>query len=93
VNVAPMQSPHVATIAAGAVRRNTLRPAPAKRNYSTRVVREGVYGLNAYLRFEAVSMASDDRRRQLVSLLPNVIFASALLLFMLFGLNAWLWWN
>ena len=38
-------------------------------------------------------MAGDPRRRQLVSLLPNVIFGTAILLFMLFGLNAWLWWN
>jgi hypothetical protein len=70
-----------------------IETSAAKRNYSTRVAREGVYGLNAYVRFEEMSMASDGPGRQLVSLLPNVIFATALLLFTLFGLNAWLWWN
>ena len=36
-------------------------------------------------------MAGEDRRRPLASLLPGVIFGMAALLFMLFGLNAWLW--
>jgi hypothetical protein len=38
-------------------------------------------------------MSTDQPRRQLVNLLPTVISGMAVLLFMLFGLNAWLWWN
>jgi hypothetical protein len=38
-------------------------------------------------------MPSDQPRRQRAGLLPSVIFGMAILLFLLFGLNAWLWWN
>ena len=40
-----------------------------------------------------LEMANEQPRRQLMTLLPGVIFGMAILLFMLFGLNAWLWWN